>query len=187
MDKPKLNKVKIIIIIIAVLIVIAILAIVLAICLRKKSNNGHLNFFSTDKRILNYYPENYSLKFYSIVENSNYFKILEKYEVKCFKLPCNPITKDTKEIKDKETIKNLTSLFDEVFNSTNKKEINIQKKELTGQQKEIINNIFKNNEIFITKFKYEILNNTVDYDSKYSKRGYYIENINDNVSVIVTK
>ena len=105
MDKPKSNKVKIIIIIIAVLIVVAILAIVLAICLRKKSNNGHLNFFSTDKRILNYYPENHNLKFYSIVENNNYFKILEKYEVKCFKSPCNPITKDTKEIKEKETIK----------------------------------------------------------------------------------
>ena len=80
----------------------------------------------------------------------------------------------------------MTSLFDEVFNSTNGKEISIQEKELTDQQKEIINNIFKNNEIFITKFKYEILNNTFDYDSKYSKRGYYIENINNNDSVIVT-
>ena len=180
MDKPKKsNKTKIIIIIIAIIIVLAALAIVLALCLRKKSKDN-------SKRTLNYYPEQYDTIFYSIVEKSNYFHILEKQRVMCVRSPCNPITKVTKEIKDKDEIRNLTILFDELFNRTQTKEKTIKENELTYEQKEIINTIFKNHEINITQIRYEILNDTSQYDSKYSKRGYYIEKMNDTDSVILT-
>lgn len=184
MKKPKSNKTKIIIIIIAIFIVLVALAIVLPLCLIKKKDKI-VNFFSKDKRTLNYYPEQYGNNFFSIVETSNYFKLIEKNQPFCYRAPCNPTIKKTKEIKDKEEIKNLTFLFDELFNNTNEKEKRIQENELTYEQKEIINTIFKNNEIFIPQLKYEILNDTIDYDSKYSKRGYYIEKMN-NDSVIVT-
>ena len=180
MDKPKKsNKTKIIIIIVAIIIVLAALAIVLALCLRKKSKDN-------SKRTLNYYPEQYDMKFYSIVEKSNYFQILEKQKVMCVRSPCNPHTEDTKEIKDQDEIKNLTLLFDELFNRTETKEKTIEENELTIEQKEIINTIFKNHEINITQIRYEILNDTSQYDSKYSKRGYYIEKMNDTDSVILT-
>ena len=180
MEKSKPNKTKIIIIVVAVIIVLAAIAIVLSLSLRKKSKTKN-----TDKRILNYYPEYYNHKFYSIVDKSNYFQILEKYKVICVKSPCNPVTNYTKEIKDKEEIKNLTTLFDQVFNNSIKEKI-IKENELINEQKEIINSIFKKNGIIIERLKYEILNNTSDYDSKYSKRGYYIEKINNTDSVIVT-
>ena len=180
MDKPKKsNKTKIIIIVVAIIIVLAALAIVLALCLRKKSKDN-------SKRTLNYYPEQYDMKFYSIVEKSNFFQILEKQRVWCVKSPCNPIIKDTKEIKDKDEIKNLTILFDELFNSTETKEKAIRDNELTNEQKEIINIIFKKHEINITQISYEILNDTSQYDINYSKRGYYIEKMNDTDSVILT-
>ena len=124
--------------------------------------------------------------FYSIVEKSNYYQILEKYQVYCYRAPCNPRTRDTKEIKDKDEIKNLTILFDELFNRSETKEKTIEENELTIEQKEIINTIFKNHEINITQIRYEIYNNTSQYDSKYSKRGYYIEKMNDTDSVILT-
>ena len=180
MDKPKKsNKTKIIIIVVAIIIVLAALAIVLAICLRKKTKDN-------SKRTLNYYPEQYGTTFYSIVEKSNLFQILEKQIVWCVRSPCNPIIKVTKEIKDKDEIKNLTILFDELFNSTETKEKNIMENELTNEQKEIINIIFKKHEINITQIRYEILNDTSQYDSKYSKRGYYFEKMNDTDSVILT-
>ena len=105
MEKAKTNKTKIIIIVIAIIIVAATLAIVLPLCLRKDSDSK-TNIFNTYKRILDYYPENYRETFYSIVDRSNYFRILEKFVVKCYKEPCNPVTNDTKEIRDKEEIKN---------------------------------------------------------------------------------
>ena len=179
MEKPKSNKTKIIIIVIAVIIVLAALAIVLPLSLRKKSK------LNTDKRILNYYPEYYNYNFYSIVDKSNYFQILEKHQVICFRSPCNPLTNYKKEIKDKEEIKNLTTLFDQVFNNSIQ-EKKIKENELIDEQKEIINSIFKKNGIIIERIKYEILSNISDYDSKYSKRGYYIEKINNTDSVIVT-
>ena len=178
MEKPKSNKTKIIIIVIAVIIVLAALAIVLPLSLRKKSK------LNTDKRILNYYPEYYNYNFYSIVDKSNYFQILEKHQVICFRSPCNPLTNYKKEIKDKEEIKNLTTLFDQVFNNSIQ-EKKIKENELIDEQKEIINSIFKKNGIIIERIKYEILSNISDYDSKYSKRGYYIEKINNSDSVIV--
>lgn len=182
MEKPKSNKTKIIIIVIAVIIVIAALAIVLPLSLKKNSKTIK-NILNVDKRILNYYPENYISKYYSIVEKSNKFQILEKIIVLCYKSPCNPYTNDTKEIKDKEEIKNLTSFFDQMFNNS-VKEKRIEEKELIDEQKEAINTIFKKNGIIFDSFKYEILNNTSDYDSKYSKRGYYFEEVNN--SVILT-
>ena len=65
----------------------------------------------------------------------------------CVRSPCNPVIKDTKEIKDKDEIKNLTILFDELFNSTETKEKAIKENELTNEQKGIINTIFKKHEI----------------------------------------
>ena len=179
MEKSKPNKTKIIIIVVAVIIVLAAIAIVLPLSLRKKSKTKN-----TDKRILNYYPEYYNHKFYSIVDKSNYFQILEKHQVICFRSPCNPLTNYKKEIKDKEEIKNLTTLFDQVFNNSIQ-EKKIKENELIDEQKEIINSIFKKNGIIIERIKYEILSNISDYDSKYSKRGYYIEKINNSDSVIV--
>ena len=184
MGKAKTNKTKIIIIVVAIIIVAAALAIVLPLCLRKDSDSK-TNIFNLDKRILDYYPENYREEFYSIVDRSNYFRILEKLIVKCYKAPCNPVTNDTKEIRDKEEIKNLTILFDQVFNNSNVKEKTINEKELTDEQKETINTIFNKNGIIIERINYEILNDTNDYDSKYSKRGYYIEANNNSNSMIV--
>ena len=93
------KKTKIIIIIVAVIIVLVALAIVLALCLK---SNAHSN---TDKRVLNYEPGNYSYIFYSIVQKTNYFEILEKYRVECFKAPCNPTIHDMKEIKINRKLK----------------------------------------------------------------------------------
>ena len=61
-----------------------------------------------------------------------------------------------------------------------------KKKLLENEQKEIINIIFKKHEINITQISYEILNDTSQYDINYSKRGYYIEKMNDTDSVILT-
>ena len=91
-----------------------------------------------------------------------------------------------KEIKDKQEIENLTTLFNEVFNNTKEKEKRVEENQLTNEQKEIINTVFKNNEIIIIKINYEILNNASSYDDKYSERGYYIEKMNDTDSVILT-
>ena len=83
MEKTKSNKTKIIIIVIAVIIVLAALAIVLPLSLWKKSKSKTKNALNADKRILNYYPEYYMSKFYSIVDKNNSFQILEKLEVVC--------------------------------------------------------------------------------------------------------
>ena len=190
MEKPKSNKTKIIIIVIAVIIVIAALAIVLPLSLRKrsKSKTKAKNALSEDKRTLIYIPENYISTFYSIVDKNNSFQILEKLQVVCpdsVESSCSPITNDTKEINDKEEIKNLTTLFDQVFNSSIKEKV-IKENELIDEQKEVINSIFKKNGIIIKRLKYEILNNTIDDNSKYPKKGYYIEKINNTDSVILT-
>lgn len=184
MEKAKTNKTKIIIIVVAIVIVAATLAIVLPLCLRKDSDSK-TNIFNIDKRILDYYPENYGTIFYSIVDRTNYFRILEKFEVKCIKAPCNPITNDTKEIRDKEEVKNLTNLFDQLFNNSTEKKKIIRGDELTNEQKETINTIFNKNGIVFEQINYEIFNDTNYYDSKYSKRGYYIETNNNSDSMMV--
>lgn len=114
MKKPKSNKARIIIIIVAIIVGLVALALVLILCLRKKSKDNI-------KRTLNYYLEHNEFLFYSFVEKSNYFQVLEKIMVACFSGPCNPKTNYTKDIKDKEEIKNLTILFDEVFKNTTAK------------------------------------------------------------------
>ena len=182
MDKPKSNKTKLIIIILAILVFIIVLSIILVVCIKGKSKDGHYNIFDPDKRILHYYVDE-RYEFFSIFEKSNYFRILKKYIVKCFKEPCNPTTESEKDIKDKEEIKNLTSVFDEIFNNTNNKEIKVHKEELTNEQNEIILIILKNNGI-IQKINYKILYNNDMHNSTYSKRGYSLEKYENKSSMV---
>ena len=170
MDRSNLNKNKIIIINLVILFAIIIVSIVLVLYSKTKKIK--------DERTINFY---HFSNIYSFVETNNYFKMLTKQVIYCFKAPCNPYIIDVKDITNKEEIKNLTSIFNEMFKNTNKSQVTVSKKELTEEEIEKLLNIVENN----IQLKYNILNNFDTNNARYSKRGYLLKKFRDD-SVIIT-
>lgn len=124
---------------------------------------------SQDFRILNYYHNDG--KIYSIEEGEDNFKILTKEVINCFTTPCIPPVLDEKIIEDKEDIRNLKLLFDEIFIDSKVKELNAIEGELADEQLEIILNVLKKNKIIII-LEYKIINNLGQYNGIFRRRGY---------------
>lgn len=129
-------------------------------------------------RILNYYHQNGLI--YSIEEKDNNFKIITKEVIFCFVEPCIPPVIAEKTIENKEDIKSLNSLFDDIFINYEIKEINFVDDELTEEQKKIILKILKNNKI-ISILEYEIIEDDNNYNGLYRKRGYLYNSKEDSV------
>ena len=133
---------------------------------------------SQDFRILNYYHNDG--KIYSIEEGEDNFKILTKEVINCFTTPCIPPVLDEKIIEDKEDIRNLKLLFDEIFIDSKVKELNAIEGELADEQLEIILNVLKKNKIIIV-LEYKIINNLGQYNGIFRRRGYLYKIEGDSV------
>ena len=96
---------------------------------------------SQDFRILNYYHKDG--KIYSIEEGEDNFKILTKEVIFCITTPCIPPVLDEKIIENKEDIRSLKLLFDEIFVDSKVKELNAIEGELTNEKLKIIINLLK--------------------------------------------
>ena len=133
---------------------------------------------SQDFRVLNYYHNDG--KIYSIEEGEDNFKILTKEVINCFTTPCIPPVLDEKIIEDKEDIRNLKLLFDEIFIDSKVKELNAIEGELADEQLEIILNVLKKNKIIII-LEYKIINNLGQYNGIFRRRGYLYKIEGDSV------
>ena len=133
---------------------------------------------SQDFRILNYYHNDG--KIYSIEEGEDNFKILTKEVINCFTTPCIPPVLDEKIIEDKEDIRNLKLLFDEIFIDSKVKELNAIEGELADEQLEIILNVLKKYKIIIV-LEYKIINNLGQYNGIFRRRGYLYKIEGDSV------
>ena len=133
---------------------------------------------SQDFRILNNYHNDG--KIYSIEEGEDNFKILTKEVINCFTTPCIPPVLDEKIIEDKEDIRNLKLLFDEIFIDSKVKELNAIEGELADEQLEIILNVLKKNKIIIV-LEYKIINNLGQYNGIFRRRGYLYKIEGDSV------
>ena len=74
-------------------------------------------------------------------------------------------------INDKDEIKNLLVVFDEIFKDSDEQKIIVKSNELTEKQNEIILKILDEHNI-IYQLRYEIINNIDYYDKTYKQRGY---------------
>ena len=133
---------------------------------------------SQDFRILNYYHNDG--KIYSIEEGEDNFKILTKEVIFCITTPCIPPVLDEKIIENKEDIRSLKLLFDEIFVDSKVKELNAIEGELADEQLEIILNVLKKNKIIII-LEYKIINNLGQYNGIFRRRGYLYKIEGDSV------
>ena len=133
---------------------------------------------SQDFRILNYYHKDG--KIYSIEEGEDNFKILTKEVIFCITTPCIPPVLDEKIIENKEDIRSLKLLFDEIFVDSKVKELNAIEGELADEQLEIILNVLKKNKIIII-LEYKIINNLGQYNGIFRRRGYLYKIEGDSV------
>ena len=133
---------------------------------------------SEEIRILNYYHKDGLI--YSIEGKEDNFKILTKELIFCFTEPCIFPVLAEKTIENKEDIKSLKSLFDDLFVNYEVKEINFVEDELTDEQIEIVLKVLKNNKI-ISVLEYEIINDADQYNGLYRKRGYLYNTRDDSV------
>lgn len=135
----------------------------------------------TEKKDINYigYHINYYVNnsMYDIVPADKYI-VVDKYEViQCITYPCDPKkeysfpVKYTKEYKE---------LFQELFQN-NQKEVTLREEQLNNNQKKTLNTMVK--EVDTSDLSYEILDR-VEGSSDYSKRGYYIEKLDNNKTLV---
>ena len=128
---------------------------------------------SEDLRVLNYHHENGLI--YSIEGNEDSFKILTKELIFCFTEPCILPILDEKIIENKEDIKSLKALFEDIFINYEVKEIDYVENELSDEQVKIILKVLKNNKI-ITSIEYEIIDvdDSEQYNGLFRHRGYLL-------------
>ena len=107
-------------------------------------------------------------------EEENNFQVKIKEVINCFTTPCIPPILDEKTIEDKDDCEILKALFDEFLKDSEIKEKDIYDEELTTEQREIILNIFQNNQI-INITRYEIGHGKIGVSGETRERGFTYE------------
>lgn len=115
---------------------------------------------------------------YDMESFPNKIIVKKSEQVQCIQAPCNPILVEDYSVTSKEEYRNK---YKELVGD--KKEITVQEKDIDEDTKKMFSKILKVDLDPKDSISYKVLDNKDD--SKYSTRGYYVEEVNNKVLVTV--
>jgi len=121
--------------------------------------------------------------FYEIKQDDDKFNIIIKKKIDCEDEPCNPTRVDSYAVTDNKQIKDLKSIFNEVFSNSYEKEITINRNSITIDQYTILEEILRD-PTAEANLTYKIIGPTDNSGLKTS--GYKITKDNNKITITIT-